>query len=101
MRVRGDTEAARVTAGLSELGDRDVQSVLLEGGPYLAGALFDAGEIDAARIFIAPVLAGGGHARGPLDGQGVELISQAKRALATEVETIDGDVLVQARFTEW
>src|SRR5438874_2112100 len=101
VRVRGDTEAARVTAGLSELGDRDVQSVLLEGGPYLAGALFDAGEIDAARIFIAPVLAGGGHARGPLDGQGVELISQAKRALATEVETIDGDVLVQARFTEW
>ena len=101
VRVRGDTEAARVTAGLSELGDRDVQSVLLEGGPYLAGALFDAGEIDGARIFIAPVLAGGGHARGPLDGQGVELISQAKRALATEVETIDGDVLVQARFTEW
>jgi diaminohydroxyphosphoribosylaminopyrimidine deaminase/5-amino-6-(5-phosphoribosylamino)uracil reductase len=101
VRVRGDTEAARVAAGLAELGERDVQSLLLEGGPYLAGAFFDAGEIDEARIFIAPMLAGGGHARGALDGQGVELIEHARRAIATAVETIDRDVLIEARFTEW
>jgi diaminohydroxyphosphoribosylaminopyrimidine deaminase/5-amino-6-(5-phosphoribosylamino)uracil reductase len=101
VRVRGDTESARVAAGLTELGERDVQSLLLEGGPHLAGAFFDAGEVDEARIFIAPLLVGGGHARGALDGQGVELIGQAPRALSTEIETIDGDVLVQARFTEW
>jgi diaminohydroxyphosphoribosylaminopyrimidine deaminase / 5-amino-6-(5-phosphoribosylamino)uracil reductase len=99
--VRGDTEPARVSAGLQELGELDVQSVLLEGGPHLAGAFMDAGEIDEARVFMAPMLAGGNRARGALDGQGVELIEQAPRALETTVEQIDGDVLVSARFTEW
>jgi diaminohydroxyphosphoribosylaminopyrimidine deaminase/5-amino-6-(5-phosphoribosylamino)uracil reductase len=99
--VRGDTEQARVSAGLAELGEREVQSVLLEGGPHLAGAFFDAGEIDEARVFMAPLLAGGSRARGALDGQGVELIGDARRALAQTVEQIDDDVLVTARFTEW
>jgi diaminohydroxyphosphoribosylaminopyrimidine deaminase/5-amino-6-(5-phosphoribosylamino)uracil reductase len=99
--VKGDTEPARVAAGLQELGARDVQSVLLEGGPHLAGAFMDAGEIDEARVFVATLLAGGSRARGALDGQGVELIDQARRALSQTVEQIDDDVLVSARFTEW
>ena len=99
--VAGENEAARVLAALHELGSRDIQSVLLEGGPHLAGAFMDAREIDEARVFMAPLLAGGSRARGALDGQGVEMIDQARRAIATSVEQIDGDVLVSARFTEW
>jgi diaminohydroxyphosphoribosylaminopyrimidine deaminase/5-amino-6-(5-phosphoribosylamino)uracil reductase len=99
--VKGDTEPARVAAGLLELGELDVQSVLLEGGPHLAGAFMDAGEIDQARVFIAPLLAGGSRARGALDGQGVEWIGEASKALSHTVEQIDDDVLVSARFTEW
>jgi diaminohydroxyphosphoribosylaminopyrimidine deaminase/5-amino-6-(5-phosphoribosylamino)uracil reductase len=99
--VRGDTEPARIAAGLQELGEREVQSVLLEGGPHLAGAFMDAGEIDEARVFVAPLLVGGSRSRGALDGQGVEMIAEARHALATTVEQIDGDVLVSARFTEW
>ena len=99
--VRGDTEPSRVAAGLAELGARDVQSVLLEGGPHLAGAFMDAGEIDEARVFIASMLAGGSRARGPIDGQGVELIGEASRAITQTVEQLDGDVLISARFTEW
>jgi diaminohydroxyphosphoribosylaminopyrimidine deaminase/5-amino-6-(5-phosphoribosylamino)uracil reductase len=99
--VKGDTEPARVAAGLQELGALDVQSVLLEGGPHLAGAFMDAGEIDEARVFLAPMLAGGNRARGALDGQGIELIDQARRAVTRSVEQIDDDVLISARFTEW
>jgi diaminohydroxyphosphoribosylaminopyrimidine deaminase/5-amino-6-(5-phosphoribosylamino)uracil reductase len=99
--VRGETEPARVAAGLYELGELDVQSVLLEGGPHLAGAFMDAGEIDEARVFIAPLIAGGSRARGALDGQGVEFIGEARRALSQTVEQIDDDVLVSSRFTEW
>jgi riboflavin biosynthesis pyrimidine reductase len=61
----------------------------------------DANEIDEARVFFAPMLAGGARSRGALDGQGVELIDQSRKALATTVEQIDDDVLVSARFTEW
>src|SRR3954454_20053579 len=99
--VKGETEPARVAAGLSELGDLEVQSVLLEGGPHLAGAFMDANEIDEARVFMAPLLAGGSRARGALDGQGIEFIGDARKALWHAVEQIDDDVLVSARFTEW
>src|SRR4051794_19723755 len=99
--VRGDTESARVADALQELGQRDIQSVLLEGGPHLSGAFFDAGQVDEARVFVAPLLAGGSRARVALEGSGVETIGAAPRALAQTVETIDGDVLIQARFKEW
>ncbi len=68
----GENEGARVRSALSELGARGIQSLLLEGGPHLAGAFLDAGEIDEVRLFVAPMLVGGRHARVPLEGQGVE-----------------------------
>jgi diaminohydroxyphosphoribosylaminopyrimidine deaminase/5-amino-6-(5-phosphoribosylamino)uracil reductase len=101
VRARGDSEPARIVDALSELGTRDIQSVLLEGGPHLAGAFLDAGEIDEARVFVAPLLAGGSRSKVALEGQGVELIGDAPRALSQTVETIEGDVLIQARFREW
>ena len=45
--------------------------MLLEGGPHLAGAFLDAGEIDEIRLFLAPLLLGGSAARDPLEGKGV------------------------------
>jgi diaminohydroxyphosphoribosylaminopyrimidine deaminase / 5-amino-6-(5-phosphoribosylamino)uracil reductase len=99
--VSGGNEPGRVRAALDELGTREVQSLLLEGGPRLAGAFLEAGEIDEARVFVAPLLAGGRDARTPLEGEGVELISRATRALATEVERIADDVVVTARLREW
>ena len=97
--VDGDDEPARVRGGLDALGDRGVQSLLLEGGPRLAGAFLDAGEIDELRAFVAPILAGGG--RGVLEAEGVASIADARRALTVEVERIGDDTLIEARFREW
>jgi diaminohydroxyphosphoribosylaminopyrimidine deaminase/5-amino-6-(5-phosphoribosylamino)uracil reductase len=97
----GNNEAARVAAALDELGARGIQSLLLEGGPRLAGSFLEADEVDEARIFIAPLLAGGRDARTAVEGMGVEQIAGAKRALATEVERIEDDVLISTRFKEW
>jgi len=97
----GENEPARVRSALDELGAREIQSVLLEGGPHLAGSFLEAGEIDEARIFIAPMLAGGREARAAIEGEGVELIDDAVRAAQTEVERIDDDVLITARLREW
>ena len=101
IRVQGSTDADRVRDALVELGDRDVRSVLLEGGPRLAGAFFDAGEIDQLHAFVAPIVAGGGRARAPLAGEGVDTIEAATRAAAVEVERIGDDVLISARLKEW
>lgn len=97
----GANEAARVASALDELGSRDVQSVLLEGGPHLAGAFLEAGEIDEARMFIAPILAGGAKARTAIEGQGTATIADAVRANSTTVERIDDDVLITARLRDW
>ena len=97
----GENEPARVRSGLDQLGAMGVASVLLEGGPHLAGAFLDAGEIDEIRLFLAPLLLGGSSARDPLEGTGVERISEAPRALTFEHERVGEDLLISARLREW
>jgi diaminohydroxyphosphoribosylaminopyrimidine deaminase/5-amino-6-(5-phosphoribosylamino)uracil reductase len=97
----GENEPARVRSALEQLGTLGVASVLLEGGPHLAGAFLDAGEIDEVRLFLAPLLLGGSAARDPLEGMGVEQISEAMRALTCDYERIGEDLLISARLREW
>jgi diaminohydroxyphosphoribosylaminopyrimidine deaminase/5-amino-6-(5-phosphoribosylamino)uracil reductase len=97
----GENEPARVRSALDQLGAAGVTSVLLEGGPHLAGAFLDAGEVDQIALFIAPVVLGGAGARDPLEGEGVEHISEAVRALTLDTERIGDDVLICARIREW
>jgi diaminohydroxyphosphoribosylaminopyrimidine deaminase/5-amino-6-(5-phosphoribosylamino)uracil reductase len=97
----GENEPARVRSALDQLGGDGIASVLLEGGPHLAGAFLDAGEIDELRLFLAPLLLGGSAARDPLEGKGVERISEALRALTFDSEHIGEDLLISARLREW
>ncbi|HEX4466376.1 MAG TPA: bifunctional diaminohydroxyphosphoribosylaminopyrimidine deaminase/5-amino-6-(5-phosphoribosylamino)uracil reductase RibD [Solirubrobacteraceae bacterium] len=97
----GENEPARVRSGLDQLGGEGVTSLLLEGGPHLAGAFLDAGEIDEIRLFLAPLLLGGSAARDPLEGEGVERISEALRALTFGCESVGEDLLISARLREW
>jgi diaminohydroxyphosphoribosylaminopyrimidine deaminase/5-amino-6-(5-phosphoribosylamino)uracil reductase len=97
----GENEPGRVRSALDQLGTMGVHSVLLEGGPHLAGAFLDAGEIDELRLFLAPLLLGGSAARDPLEGEGVERISEALRALSFDCESVGEDLLISARLREW
>ena len=97
----GENESARVADALDELGQRDVQSLLLEGGPHLAGAFLEADEIDEARMFLAPLLLGGTKAKTAVEGMGIGEIAAARRPTSVETERIDDDVLIIARFREW
>lgn len=99
----GENEPARVVSALEQLGDLEdpITSILLEGGPHLAGAFFDAGEIDEARLFVAPMLIGGSSARDPLEGEGAAKISEAMRAISLTAEPSGDDVLLRARLEVW
>jgi diaminohydroxyphosphoribosylaminopyrimidine deaminase / 5-amino-6-(5-phosphoribosylamino)uracil reductase len=97
----GGNEAGRVGSALGELGARGVQSLLLEGGPHLAGAFLEAGEVDEARVFVAPLLVGGRAARTAIEGEGVEQIAGAARSGSVAVDRIEDDVVITARFREW
>ncbi len=50
-----DTVVANgIVSALAELGRRTITSLFLEGGATLAGSFVEAGQIDEARVFVAP-----------------------------------------------
>ena len=90
--------AGSIADALSELGRRDVNSLLLEGGATLAGAFLAAGELDELRLFIAPLLLGGGH---PLYAGAPAGPEEGIMPLVTTHEQSGADLLVRARLREW
>jgi diaminohydroxyphosphoribosylaminopyrimidine deaminase / 5-amino-6-(5-phosphoribosylamino)uracil reductase len=97
--VVGGSRVERVGSALAELGRRDITSLLIEGGPILAGAFLGAGEIDELRLFIAPRVLGEGK---PLiEGAGAERMADAADALAVEWGRVGSDLLARARLREW
>ncbi|MDP7525217.1 MAG: bifunctional diaminohydroxyphosphoribosylaminopyrimidine deaminase/5-amino-6-(5-phosphoribosylamino)uracil reductase RibD, partial [Dehalococcoidales bacterium] len=51
---------------LEALGERDVTSVLVEGGGILLGSLFDYGLVDKVIAFVSPVIIGGEESKTPV-----------------------------------
>jgi diaminohydroxyphosphoribosylaminopyrimidine deaminase/5-amino-6-(5-phosphoribosylamino)uracil reductase len=97
----GGNEEERALDGLEKLGVLGIQSILLEGGPKLAGSFLDAHEVDEMRIFIAPIALGGRGAKALFEGEGSDSIAAAQHAVAMSVEMVDEDVLIQAQLREW
>ncbi len=64
---------------LQELGRREIQSVLVEGGTEIAGSFYDAKLIDKISFFIAPMVIGGKDALPAIGGQGSQVLSSAMR----------------------
>ncbi len=91
--------AERLAEALIGLGALRISSLLLEGGPILAGAALAAGEVDRLEVFVAPMILGGG--RMAVDGEGPDLIADAIRAPELRVSRVGQDVRMSARIKEW
>ncbi|MFF9686543.1 bifunctional diaminohydroxyphosphoribosylaminopyrimidine deaminase/5-amino-6-(5-phosphoribosylamino)uracil reductase RibD [Streptomyces sp. NPDC014623] len=83
-----------IGALLAALHDRGVRSVLLEGGPVLAGSFVAAGAVDTVVGYLAPVLLGAGPAA--LADAGISTLSQALRLDVTETVRIGPDLRITA-----
>lgn len=77
---------------LQELGKRELQSVLVEGGAEVAGAFFDAKLIDKVTYFIAPLVIGGKDAPTSIGGQGAQALSSAMRLRDLKITNHDEDL---------
>ncbi|GAA3194044.1 bifunctional diaminohydroxyphosphoribosylaminopyrimidine deaminase/5-amino-6-(5-phosphoribosylamino)uracil reductase RibD [Streptomyces ramulosus] len=84
----------RITALLHELYARDVRSVLLEGGPTLAGAFLAAGAVDKVVAYLAPVLLGAGPAA--VGDAGITTLTDALRLDVTEIVPFGPDLRITA-----
>ncbi|MBA2462539.1 MAG: bifunctional diaminohydroxyphosphoribosylaminopyrimidine deaminase/5-amino-6-(5-phosphoribosylamino)uracil reductase RibD [Actinobacteria bacterium] len=78
---------------LRTLAAEGVQSLLLEGGPTLAGAFLRAGFVDKLLLFVAPVLSG--------EGPGIlDRLDEPIRPLHVSSRRVGEDVLVEAYLRE-
>jgi diaminohydroxyphosphoribosylaminopyrimidine deaminase / 5-amino-6-(5-phosphoribosylamino)uracil reductase len=78
---------------LRRLGEEEVQSLLLEGGPTLATAFLEAGLVDKLLVFVAP----------RLSGEGPHLFRDLTRAVELHrlsAQTVGDDVLLTAYLRE-
>lgn len=83
--VRLPQGAQNLRAVLQELGRRQFQSVLVEGGSTVAGALLDAKLIDKFSFFIAPLIIGGKDAPTAISGSGAERIAETVKLQDVEI----------------
>lgn len=81
---------------LQHLGDRQVTSVLVEGGPTLLGSLWEQRLGDRIAAFVAPVLVGGAGAPGPFGGLGAATLERSWRVEGLRAEPVGPDVLLTA-----
>ena len=88
---------AYADALLDELGKRDVQQVLVEGGPTLAWELVARDLVDEVVLFFAPILVGGQDAPSILMGGGIPTIGDPVRLEVIDVSPIGRDIKVEAR----
>lgn len=83
---------------MERLGERGVDSILLEGGGGLNEAALKAGIVDRAVTFLAPKFIGGKDAKTPVEGQGLAQMSQAWKLENMEIRKTGGDLLIQGRI---
>jgi diaminohydroxyphosphoribosylaminopyrimidine deaminase/5-amino-6-(5-phosphoribosylamino)uracil reductase len=79
---------------MAVLGEREITSVLVEGGGTLAGALFDEGLVDKVIAFIAPIIIGGREAKTAVAGRGVDKVQDSLKLERVTVERFEEDVMI-------
>lgn len=79
------------------LGERGIDSVLLEGGGNLNFSFLRQGLVDEIYAFVAPKIVGGADAKTPVEGRGVDRMADALAFRLRETRQVGEDVLLRLR----
>lgn len=79
---------------LKVLGQRQITTVMVEGGSKLLGYFFDNHLVDKVLAFIAPIIIGGEDAKTAVGGVGVDKVSNALRLTNIKIENFDNGFLI-------
>ena len=77
------------------LGEKKIDSILLEGGGTLSDSMLRLGLVHEVKAFVWPKLFGGAGAKTPVEGSGVELPDQAVRLSLEKVTAVGEDLLIE------
>jgi len=92
----GSNGSADLRALLKLLAGRDITSLMVEGGPGIASAVWEHGLVDRLVFYYAPMIIGGGEAPGPIGETGCATIEEAGGLRIDEVSMSGPDVKVVA-----
>jgi len=92
--VRENSGGRNLEAVLNELGRREIQSVLIEGGAGIAGKFLAAGLVNKVTFFVAPMIIGGRDAPSAIGDPGAETIAGAWRLRDIEINRHGDDLEV-------
>lgn len=79
---------------LKILGQREVTTVMVEGGSRLLGEFFDRKLVDKVLAFIAPIIIGGENAKSVVGGRGVAKVTEALRLNNVKVDRFENELLI-------
>ena len=83
---------------MQELGAREIDGILLEGGGELNGAALEAGIVQKVYAFVAPKLIGGADAKGPVGGLGLKKMCEARELTDIEIQQLGQDICISGRL---
>ena len=76
------------------LGQKQITSILVEGGATLLGSLCDSNLVDKVTAFIAPIIIGGEKARTAIGGKGIDKVVNSLKLERVKTKRSDGDMMV-------
>ena len=89
-----------LAALMERLGAESIDSVLLEGGGALNWSALEQGLVQKVQAYIAPKLFGGGAAKSPVEGLGVETPAQAFHLKHITVTPLGDDFLLEGEVED-
>jgi diaminohydroxyphosphoribosylaminopyrimidine deaminase / 5-amino-6-(5-phosphoribosylamino)uracil reductase len=92
--VTATASGVDLPALLALLGARGVISLLIEGGPAVLGAAFDAGIVDKVVAMLSPRVIGGASALGAVGGAGAASLAAARLLRDVTTESVGPDLVV-------
>ena len=84
-----------LSALMRTLGERKIDSVLIEGGAQINYSALAAGLVNRIYTFIAPKLFGGSAAKGPVGGEGIAGVEEAFNFKLAEIRRFGDDILIE------
>lgn len=98
--VPGLQNGVNLDSLLQKLGEKEITSVLVEGGATMIGSLLDARLVDKVIAFVAPMVIGGTGAPSPAAGVGAGQITDAVRLNDVETHRFGDDNMISGYPTK-
>lgn len=80
---------------MRQLGEKGIDSILLEGGGILNESALKAGIVQKVYVYVAPKLFGGAAAKSPVEGEGIAEVKDAYAFHLENISKIEEDVLLE------